>query len=89
MRNPSKGLFIINLILLCKTFCNKTSFVALNGPIRMSLNLVDPLITNNRFPGERVTKSQVWFLDNASSFSFIAICHKRVSGSFTIGVRLV
>ena len=37
---PSKGLFIINPILLCKTFCNKTSFVALNGTIRASLNLV-------------------------------------------------
>ena len=48
----SKGLFIINPILLCKTFCNKASFVALNGPIRESLNLVELLTTNHRFPRE-------------------------------------
>ena len=50
-----RSLFIINLILLCKTFCNKTRFVALNGPIRASLNLINPLETNHIFPRGGVT----------------------------------
>jgi hypothetical protein len=44
--NGSKGLIIITTLLLLKTTGHKTSLVALNGTIRASLDLVDPLASN-------------------------------------------
>ena len=35
-------------ILLCKTYCNKTSFIVLNGPISKNLDPVNPLTTNHK-----------------------------------------
>jgi hypothetical protein len=46
MTNRSKSLIIIKALLLLKTTTNKTSLVALKRTIRASLNLVDPLTSD-------------------------------------------
>jgi hypothetical protein len=48
MSNKSKGFLIVTPILLSKTTCNKSHFVALIGAIRAGLNLIDPLACDRR-----------------------------------------
>jgi hypothetical protein len=46
MSNRSKSLIIITTILLLKTTSNKTSLIALKRTIKASLNLIDPLTSD-------------------------------------------
>jgi hypothetical protein len=46
MSNRSKSLVIIPALLLLKTTSNKTSLIALKRTIRASLNLIDPLTSD-------------------------------------------
>jgi hypothetical protein len=46
MSNRSKSLIIISTLLLLKTTSNKTSLIALKRTIRASLNLIDPLTSD-------------------------------------------
>jgi hypothetical protein len=46
MSNRSKSLTIISTLLLLKTMSNKASLIALKRTIRVSLNLIDSLISD-------------------------------------------
>jgi hypothetical protein len=46
MSNKSKSLIIIMTLLLLKSMSNETSFIALKGTIRASLNLIDSLTSD-------------------------------------------
>jgi hypothetical protein len=46
MSNKSKSLIIITTLFLLKTTSNETSLIALKRTIRASLNLIDPLMSN-------------------------------------------
>jgi hypothetical protein len=57
----SECLIIIAAMLLLKTTSHKTSFVALKGTIRASLNLIDPLAcdgTNTRREGNQIPRAR-------------------------------
>jgi hypothetical protein len=56
MGNMSKGLLIVTPILLFKTTCNKSCFVALNGAIIAGLNIIDPLTRDRRSRGRKWDK---------------------------------
>jgi hypothetical protein len=58
MSNMSKSLIIITTLLLLKTMSNETSLIALTRTIRASLNLIDPLTsdqTNTWGIGHKIT----------------------------------
>jgi hypothetical protein len=65
MSNRSKNLIIISAWLLLKTTSNKTTLIALKRTIRASLNLIDPLTsdqmntwgTRHRIPHASLLKS--------------------------------
>jgi hypothetical protein len=46
MSNMSKSIIIITIVLLLKTTSNKTSLIALKRIIRVSLKLIDLLISD-------------------------------------------
>jgi hypothetical protein len=46
MSNMSKSIIIITIVLLLETTSNKTSLIALKRIIRVSLNLIDLLISD-------------------------------------------
>jgi hypothetical protein len=46
MSNKSKSLIIIMTLLLLKSTSNETSFIAIKGTIRASINLIDPLTSD-------------------------------------------
>ena len=56
MSNKSKGFLIVTPILLSKTTCNKSHFVALIGAIRAGLNLIDPLARDRSSSGRKWDK---------------------------------
>jgi len=45
--NRGKCLLIIHIIMLRVSFCNQPSFVSLNRPIKITLDLIHLTITNN------------------------------------------
>ena len=72
--NWNKCLLIIHTILLRVSFGNQPSFILLNRPIIISLDLIHPTITNNTRTRSRGIKSQVSVLCKAVSSSFIVCC---------------
>jgi hypothetical protein len=46
MSNKSKSLIVIMILLLLKTTGNKTSLIALKRTVRVSPNVIDPIISN-------------------------------------------
>ncbi|GMP94104.1 hypothetical protein CsSME_00043686 [Camellia sinensis var. sinensis] len=85
LSNRGEDLLIINAIFLVETLGNKTSFVALNRAIRMSLDFVDPFAANCSLARRKINNiPSMSFVQNLKFISH-SLLPKRISTSLTIG----
>jgi hypothetical protein len=56
MSNKNKSLLIVNLIFPSKSLGNKVCLILFNSAIRLSLDLVDPFTTNDKFTTRQVNQ---------------------------------
>jgi hypothetical protein len=75
MSNMSKSLIIISTMLLLKIMSNKTCLISLKRTIKVSLNLIYPLTSDQMNTWGYGTRSHVPVCSRAAISSAIACCH--------------